>query len=105
MLERRGLLTSLDASSFGCLCTAWAIIQKLTAIIENDGITITGPRGKLSVHPAARERAKWEKELLAWAREFGLTPSSRRRLNVPEEDDEDDEFFRVIDGRRKREGR
>jgi phage terminase small subunit len=30
-------------------------------------------------------RAQWEREFLAWAKEFGMTPSSRARLTLPVE--------------------
>jgi P27 family predicted phage terminase small subunit len=95
-LEKKGLLTALDQSAFSSLCVCWGIICDLTAIIERDGYTITGPRGRVSVHPAARERVKWEKEFFTWMREFGLTPSSRMRFHLPPDpnpDDPADEFF------------
>jgi P27 family predicted phage terminase small subunit len=95
-LEKRGLLTALDQCAFAALCSTWGIIRDLTAIIERDGFTITGRRGKVSIHPAARERERWEKELLSWMKEFGLTPNSRIRFHLPPDPDPKDptnEFF------------
>lgn len=100
-LERRGVLTGLDEMAFAALCEAWAMVRLCEEILQRDGIILVGLRGKVSSHPLVREKAKWEKEFIAWAKEFGMTPSSRRRLGLPEPEPEDDEFFRVIDGGRK----
>jgi P27 family predicted phage terminase small subunit len=69
--------------------------------LQRDGILVTGPRGKISPHPLVREQARWERNFIAAANDFGMTPSSRRRLGIQEpETAEDDEFFRVLDGGR-----
>ncbi len=95
-LEKRGLLTALDQWAFSSLCSTWAIICDLSAIVERDGAVITGPRGKVSIHPAAREKERWEKDFLSWMKEFGLTPTSRMRFHLPPDPDPENptnEFF------------
>jgi P27 family predicted phage terminase small subunit len=101
-LERRGSLTLLDEMAFSSLCEAWATIRLCEEIVQRDGLTITGPRGKVSPHPLVRERARWEKLLLTMMRDFGLTPSSRKRLGITEPEPAEDEFFRLLDGGKKK---
>ena len=100
-LERRGCLTKLDGLAFRSVCDCWAMIELLGEAVRRDGVTITGPRGKVTVNPLVRERARWERLFFTLARDFGLTPSSRRRLGAVEPDPVDDEFFGVLDGGRK----
>jgi P27 family predicted phage terminase small subunit len=97
-LEQRGCLTALDAMAFASLCEAWATIRLCDEIMQRDGLTITGPRGKVSPHPLVRERARWERLFLLMSKDFGMTPSSRRRLRVPDPEPEEDEFFKLLDG-------
>ena len=95
-LERRGLLTGLDVAAFASLCTAFVVVRELGAIVARDGLTVTDRRGRVSSHPAIREKMKWEKEVLCWLKEFGLTPNSRARLHLPPDPDLEDpknEFF------------
>src|SRR4030066_231348 len=83
-LEARGCLTALDQMAFAGLCESWAMIQLCDEILRRDGLTITGPRGKVSSHPIVREKALWEKLFIAAARDFGMTPASRSRLGIIE---------------------
>jgi len=95
-LERRGLLTLLDEMAFASTCEAWAMIQLCEEVLRRDGLTVVGPRGKVSTHPLVREKAAWEKLLHAMLKDFGMTPSSRARLNLPAEPDSEDPLERYL---------
>jgi len=96
-LEARGCLTVLDQMAFASLSEAWATIRLIEEALQRDGLVIAGPRGKVSTHPLVRERARWERLFFMLARDFGLTPSSRRRLGTVEPEPEEDEFFNLLD--------
>jgi P27 family predicted phage terminase small subunit len=87
--------------AFAGLCEAWAIIQLCEEAIRRDGLTVTGPRGKVSPHPLIRERSRWERLFFTMSKDFGMTPSSRRRLGIQAEPEPEDEFFKVLDGGEK----
>lgn len=88
LLEKRGLLSDMDAMGFAALCTAAATVRLLSEKIGPEGLNV----------PLMREKARWEKELLCWLKEFGMTPNSRARLRIPVEPDPNDpsnEFFNL----------
>jgi P27 family predicted phage terminase small subunit len=85
-LEKRGCLTKLDGMAFASVCESYSMIRLIEETLQRDGILVTGPRGKISPHPLVRERARWERNFIAAARDFGMTPSSRRRLGIVEPD-------------------
>jgi len=95
-LEAVGRLTALDAVAFAALADAWSHVVDAAAIVGRDGPMVTGPRGKISANPAIKILFAWQKTYLDLARDFGMTPSSRKRFGFVEADLADDpaeEFF------------
>lgn len=82
-MEARGLLTKLDEIAFAMVCTSWSHLREAERILERDGVVLTGPRGKVSPHPAVRIRDMAWKQFVEGARQFGLTPMSRQRIPIP----------------------
>lgn len=93
-LEKLGLLTELDGPMFILVVRAWARLEGAERRLQQ----ILAPAGTLTDEHArlvrkveiSVERAEHSFRLLA--AEFGLSPTSRSRLNVPPMRDEDDEF-------------
>ena len=103
-LERRGCLTKLDGMAFAALAEAWAMTRLIEETLQRDGLVIVGPRGKQSPHPLVREQTRWERHFLAGLRDFGMTPSSRRRLGIQDPEPADAKervFLDLLDGGRK----
>lgn len=100
-LGRLGLLTVSDVDSFGACCEAWAFMQQakdeLRSSKSANAKVTTRDRAhgnEARKHPAFTVYKQAEASFLAWAREFGLTPSSRVGLPGPGDDgDEDDDLF------------
>jgi len=97
-LERLGLLTHLDRAAFAAYCQSFAQWRECQAVLEEQGSMYITANGRLKERPEV-EMAKTLAQLTrAFAVEFGLTPSSRARLSLPgRQDDEDDEFARLLD--------
>jgi P27 family predicted phage terminase small subunit len=84
-LERLGLLTRVDRAALTCYCQAWSELNDATRVLKRDGKYLhLGENGYLSPHPAlAQQRAAW-KTIKDFCALFGLDPSSRTGLHVPQ---------------------
>jgi P27 family predicted phage terminase small subunit len=88
-LERLGLLTTLDRATFACYCESWAWVRRCEAIIAQEGQVVAGHRGIMKKHPLLSALNAATDSMLTVAREFGLTPQARTRIQVsatPEDD-------------------
>jgi P27 family predicted phage terminase small subunit len=92
-LHALGKLEKIDADSIANYCTLHASVIEHQRVLERDGETIevvvrdkhgneVGKR--LRPHPAVAMRHEAMKLMLALGREFGLTSSSRTRLQITE---------------------
>jgi P27 family predicted phage terminase small subunit len=90
-LERIGVLTCVDGMAFTMLVLAWANAASAARVLKNNGSLFTKDKGKQSrKHPANQVLRDNALLIKAFASEFGLTPSARSRLVLPEVGDEDD---------------
>jgi P27 family predicted phage terminase small subunit len=94
-LERLGLLTVVDGAALAAYCQAYSRWKQAEEIIKREGMTFTTETGYLMPHPAVKIAEKSMQLIKAFCAEFGLTPSSRCRMSLPEqkEDDEFEEFL------------
>ncbi len=95
-LERLGLLTVVDGAALAAYCQAYARWKQAEEIIKREGMTVTTETGYVMPHPAVKIAEKSMQLIRAFCAEFGLTPSSRGRMSLPEqkEEDEFEEFLR-----------
>ena len=90
-LKELGLLTDVDKDMFAAYCTAYSRWREAEDIIEKEGLTFTNDKGEIKRRPEttiAKEQMMIYKALAA---EFGLTPSSRSRVNYAGQEGHDDE--------------
>lgn len=96
-LDKLGLLTEIDVAALAAYCQAYARWREAEAILEREGIVVehTNKAGATNVvtHPAFFIAQKYAQQMRAFAAEFGMTPSSRARLSLPEVEDDADDFF------------
>lgn len=81
-LLRLGLLTELDRAALALYCDAWAQYARASAFIREHGHTYTNSRGKEVQYPQVGIAASAAVQLRGWCAEFGMTPSSRSRMQV-----------------------
>jgi P27 family predicted phage terminase small subunit len=87
-LERLGLLTVVDGATLEMCCTAysrWMMAEEaiMKHLVEKKSLTFITPSGYPQQIPEigiANQAMKLYKQLAA---EFGLTPASRSRINLP----------------------
>ncbi len=105
-LNRLGLLTRVDRAALAAYCQSYARWQAAETILSSEGITCEYNRTR-TVKPTATCGRKclcakqYLQFLRAFCSEFGLTPSSRARMVLPkdEEDDEENDFRRLLGGK------
>lgn len=97
-LERLGLLTKVDGEAFAAACASWANAVEAGKAIKRDGVLMMAtvydrhnePVGeRLTRHPGFQILRDSLHQFRSFAAEFGLTPSSRMRLNFPNEEEQD----------------
>jgi P27 family predicted phage terminase small subunit len=97
-LQMMGLLSTADRAALAAYCTAWgrwveaeAMVRKLGTIVKSPekGFPMKSPY--LTIADQALETMR---KLMV---EFGLTPSSRSRIKVPDGGDAADEFDQFLE--------
>jgi P27 family predicted phage terminase small subunit len=100
-LERMGLLYSVDRSAFASYCLAWDRLVNAEKIIQEKGLTMVFPRDDGSAYEQVRPEVavsnKAMTQIRAFCIEFGLTPSSRSRMQLPEEEGEKSKLAELLD--------
>jgi len=81
-LVQARVLTELDREMLAAYCECWATYWELKVIVQEEGYTTMGSRGNLRPHPAVGVMTTMLDNVIRLAREFGLTPASRCRIEV-----------------------
>jgi P27 family predicted phage terminase small subunit len=80
-LEALGLLTLVDGAALAAYCQAFARWKQAETRIVKRGLTMKTPNGEIQ-RPEVAIAQKSVQIMKAFLTEFGLTPSSRTRLNI-----------------------
>ena len=103
-LERIGMLTSVDGAAFAGYCQSYAKWKKAEEFIKKFGFTYKIPKkdkegSVVSIFIAAFPEVAIARSSLEHVRqfcaEFGLTPSSRGRMSLPSNKEEDDPMAKL----------
>jgi P27 family predicted phage terminase small subunit len=92
-LERLGLLTVVDGTALAGYCQAYARWRQAETVLDDEGTTFKTPNGYVQVHPQVAIAQKYLQIARGFCAEFGLTPSSRGRMTLPEVDDGGDDLL------------
>ena len=88
-LYKLGLLTNIDRATLELYCTQYSIYRRSYETINEEGLVTTNISNGDKAHPSTQIAREAAKIIKAIAVEFGLTPSSRSRISLPKESDED----------------
>lgn len=94
-LQRLRLLAVVDRAALVNYCQWWARYVEAEKILSAQGLTILCPSGYMQQRPEVAIAQKAAQIMKAFLIEFGLTPASRSRIAVPEEQKED-EFSKFL---------
>ncbi len=81
-LHRTGLLTAIDGAALTAYCIAWARVVEAQAKLQEYGSVIKSPNGCLMQSPYLAILNRALEQLMRAAVEFGMTPSSRSRVQT-----------------------
>lgn len=83
-LEKLGILTEVDGPAFTMMARHWDLATRAAKQIEQDGLTTKDENGAVRKHPLLQVWRENSAAFLRYAAQFGLTPSARSRLNIPD---------------------
>lgn len=100
-LERLGLLTIVDRAALASYCTAWGHLRQAQEVINKAGPG--GPvyrteAGDIKPMPHVAWANKAMVQIRSFCSEFGLSPSSRCRMAMPQEESQADGMERLLGG-------
>lgn len=81
-LVRMGTAKAVDAIGLAAYCEAVARFRAASALVSASGPLVIGRDGLAHKNPAVAQARDASYEVRLWAREFGLTPSSRSPLRI-----------------------
>lgn len=94
LLDRMGVLTEADGFALERLCDCYAEILALRELVDLQGRTYetTSTQGELvlKANPAVAMLADVDRRFKSYLVEFGLTPAARSKVQVKDNDDEED---------------
>lgn len=101
-LERLGLLTVIDGEAFTAACQCWKTYVDCQRFLKKNGLTHTytntqGAENEVE-RPEVRIGQKALDQFRSFCSEFGLTPSSRTRIEVRPAEGEDDPMEALLSG-------
>jgi P27 family predicted phage terminase small subunit len=88
LLIERQILTAGDLGAFASYCTAYGTMIEAQRILRKEGLTYLGTSGPKR-HPATGILGDAQTALRQAAAELGLTPVSRSRPTIRDDDGED----------------
>lgn len=99
-LDRIGMLTRVDRAALATYCEVWATFVTAQRDLHENGIRLlaveqvtedgTKVYAKAIKNPSVLVAKDAAAQVRQFCAEFGLTPSSRARIDLPEPDSEDD---------------
>jgi P27 family predicted phage terminase small subunit len=98
-LHQFGLFTILDRAAFEMLCVQYATAREAYEVLQKEGIVTIDERKLPRKHPAMTIFLNAVKEFKSWCVEFGMTPSSRSRLDIADLTDEYDAMEDLLNKR------
>jgi len=85
-----GVITQVDRAGLVAYCLIYARAMEAERQLASTGLVITTEKGQQVQNPLVRIADRAWAEARAYEVEFGMTPSSRSRVSVPEEIGEDE---------------
>lgn len=97
-LGQLGILTKVDRAAFAAYCQSYARWKEAQEHIDQEGSVFETDKGYQQQTPWVGIANTNQKMMLQAASEFGLTPSSRSRIVVADNQTESDEMEALLGG-------
>lgn len=93
ILKSMGTFSDSDRTALEIYCKAYQRWRQAEEAIDKTGLVMRSPSGYIQQAPHVGLARKYADQVARLAAEFGLTPSSRSRINVEQADAADDADF------------
>ena len=90
-LDRLGLLTLVDMAALAGYCQSYSTWKAATLALAEHGLTYEAENGNIRQRPENTIAARALAEVRQFCQQFGLTPSARARMTLPEAPDDGEE--------------
>lgn len=101
-LENLGLLTSIDGEAFAAACQCWKTYVDCQRYLKKNGLTYLYTNTLGATNEVERPQVKIGQKALdqfrGFCAEFGLTPSSRSRIEINIDEGEEDPMEALLSG-------
>lgn len=97
-LAERRVLTAGDLAALETFCSAKGRLVMAESLLAKDGMTVKGPNGMLTKHPAITIINEASSIIKTVGVQLGLTPLSRRRAATEDARDAGDRWEGLVDG-------
>lgn len=98
VLMNVGLLTEADYATLAAYCQAYGTWVEAEKLIKEKGFTYISDKGNSIQRPEVGIASTAMKNIVTFAREFGMTPSSRSNIKVDDSVASKDPFAEFISG-------
>ena len=102
LLENLRLLSDIDRAALALYCQAWSRWLEAEQALKTYGVMVKSPNGFPMQSPYLAVANKAMEQIRAMLTEFGMSPSSRSRVHVTPQVDEEDGLERWLRGGSKR---
>jgi len=92
-LEKLGLISQLDRTALAIYCQSYSQLVACEKALAKEELTYETPSGQKKPNPYIAIIRDLKTTIRQYLSEFGLTPSSRSRMSISGETDDDDDFF------------
>lgn len=96
-LFKLGIVNHLDQMALADYCLCVHRLEQCEQEVTDKGVLIQSRDRGMVKNPALQLAREYRTSIQKWADQFGLTPSSRGRMNLPVEE-EHDEFEEFLNG-------
>lgn len=89
-LTESRVLSKADRATVAAYCQAWADYVEAHKSIVKDGATFVTPKGYIAKNPMVTIRNESRLAMLRYAQELGLTPASRSKVRIKDDNGNQD---------------
>ncbi len=101
-LQKMGVISQIDRAVLSAYCTAYKDYVEAEQKIKKEGEVIFYDSGSAAQNPRVGIKNKAMEKLIRIAAEFGMTPSSRSRLEVDSLPGDEDEMKKLLLGGKRK---
>ena len=83
-MQAIGVYTDADQAAFELMTLHYALAWTAAEVVQHDGLTVTSVKSGEKKHPLLQVVRENSNLFRAYAAEFGMTPSARARIELPD---------------------